>query len=459
MGIMIQKTSETDLGPSSFLPSAPVETRKALQPQPLKELADNTENPTILQQSAQTKQGIDYTQEALASLNREIQELLALLKSMEALRQKLLREIEMIKAMKNGGAPPSRGFQNSLDSLLSKLREAKDGADEIDRQIKEELRIEGEIIALSEKLQAIKSQMLRLSNESQLNAFFEKIKMEANRIHLQITTLHTVLKKKQIVAQSINLASIESEIQAMKAELPLPSVIHSNMSFAKLEELFFLFTKDGKLDEIALRAYLKRLCDQLKSTDIQTVTLSFFQGSAIDDLLQKNLNPSIVNFNVVIDELHKNNIQVAIGLNGQIINPQRESAELAAIKWSALLQKYDFDAINFDTESAKGLMSQGAPFVKEFLSSLHELLQAQEKKMILTLPSDFNLFGKGIFTHLFNDENNNKIFSRFFDRLNLIHHRSNSGVCDARWWLEPWLDLVGKEKAQLIQIESVNKSS
>jgi hypothetical protein len=453
---MIQKTAGSDLKPSS---TTPLEAPSLTSSQSLQELNVNNEKTTPLKQRAQAQEEIDYTQEALASLNREIQELLALLKSMEALRQKLLTEIEMIKAMKNGGAPPTKIFQNSIDSLLSKLLSAKDGTDEIDRQIKEDLRIEGEIIALSEKLQAIKSQMLRLSNESQLNAFFEKIKMEANRIHLQITTLHTVLKKKQIVAQSINLASIESEIQAMKAELPLPSIIQSNLSFAKLEELFFLFTKDGKLDEIALRVYLKSLCDQLKATDIQTVTLSFFQGSAIDDLLQQNLNPPSVNFNVVIDELHKNNIQVAIGFNGQIINPQRESAEVAAIKWSALLQKYDFDAINFDTESAKSFMSQGAPFVKEFLSSLHELLQAQEKKMILTLPSDFNLFRKGIFVPLFEDNNGDKIFSQFFDQLNLIHLRNTAGVCDATWWIKPWLDLVGKEKAHLIQIETVNKSS
>lgn len=457
--VMIQKTSETDLGPSLFLPAAPVETPKAPQPQTLKGAVGNAENTTILQQSAQAKQEIDYTQEALASLNREIRELQALLKSMEALRQKLLTQIEMIKAMKNGAAPPSRAFQNSIDSLLSKLLSAKDGADEIDRQIKEDLRIETEIIALTEKLQAIKSQMLRLSNESQLNAFFEKIKMDANRIHLQITTLHAVLKKKQIAAELINLASIESEIEAIKAQLPLPAILNPTIGFDKLEELFFIFTTDGKLDEIALRAYFKNLCDRLKEADIETVTLSFLQGSAIDDLLQQN--PSRVNFNLVIDELHKNTIQTAIGFNQQIINSNRESAEEAAIKWSALVQKYDFDAINFtfDSQSAKAFMSQGALFVKEFLSSLHELLQAQEKKMILSIPSDFNLFGKDLFAHLFKDENNNKIFSQFFDRLNLIHRRSTTGVCDATWWLEPWLNLVGKEKAHLIQIESVDKSS
>ena len=379
---MIQNTSSTTQNLSnSPLPSAPGKISTQ----------DTTNISAQLSDQIKPQQVIDAgtviysTQEALAILMKDIQELEALIRSMEDLRQKLLNQLKMIKALMNGNAIFSTPLQSQVDSIKSKLLDTQDKQDKIDEEIKASLRIEAEIAALIDKLQDIKAQMLKTSNEQQLNQLYEKIKIEATNIRSRIANLHSILKKKKTAATAIDLVSIEAEINTIKAQLPTPTPINlsnSTLDFDTIQAALFSLNDGKKLDEAALRAYFKNLCDQITSRGLKEIILSFAQSSDLDDLLQggsssHHATDTSAILNVLTDIAHINDITVTLAPNSkQIINPNEE----ASIKWSALIQKYSFDAIHFDLESSL-FISQN----KEFLTHLQEQLEAQEKKMAFTV--------------------------------------------------------------------------
>lgn len=227
-----------------------------------------------------------------------------------------------------------------------------------------------------------------------------------------------------------------------------------------------------------IETYMQNLVSQFSDAGITDISLAFAQLNNIDELLNPNANPSatedlfgyiLKNYSEVLPGLvkaaHDEGLKVHLSFGGQ--NASQANVQICmgnqtpqgqASKFIQFLNQYQLDGMNFDIEGASAnlFVSENEKTLLPFIQSLHQGLQAANKRLTLTTEASH-----GVLTtlkSLFFNQNNQPIFASLFDGLYLMTYDSgeryyidandNEGPANqVDWGLQTWIDAVTKGNA------------
>ncbi len=431
--------------------------------------------------------------------NERVQYFKQQLEALEKLQSDLEFKESNLKSLIASLEKQLNGFQSNpefykehkkeIENLLSQIQAAKSALDKVQQQNVAMNNFKTELDSKLSQMNALLGEMRNKTEDQDLNTLLNQIKSSINDASKQFPNYQNSIDKIAKDFNQINLDSIEKSVEVLKGLFPTPKPqegISSYLDFGLIQNALFTFidwsTDPPSIDELGLKKYFDSLFAQLKASGINEVYLAFGQLADVKNLLEGNLSQiastdtigQIMKFSqqylggnadlisLFTQEAHAQGVSVNLSFGGLFgdgmnISPNGEDPHDQAVIMSAFMQKFGFDAIDLDLEvgGAQQFMGQGVDLVKEYLKTLHTLLEPQGKKIFLTSMGDVNLWGKDIFAPFFQDEFGNKTFSDYFDGLNLMLYSDTQYYVDANdptWGLKQWIDVIGIENMNKIHI-------
>jgi predicted nucleic acid-binding Zn-ribbon protein len=413
--------------------------------------------------------GLKAEEKYLLAELKNLQNQLDQLKNIPDFAQKYAGEIQQIQNAMNQVQDEIAAIQNQFSSIVV-----------------EENTFENELNELVD----YQSEMEQTDDPSALDQYLNEIISLIQDAEPSIQDCSNQIALHRDALSKIDLTSIQNQIQDLQNKAPIVPPVHTDGSTTYLDfgliqagimKYINWSTVPATVDEKGLLHYFDSLFAQLKAAGITQVDLAFSQLADVGALLSGDLsnvsahdtiaqilqfsNQYLGGFDLIslfTKEAHAQGLSVDLSFGGLFgdhmqICPNGEDPHDQAVKMAAMMQKYGFDSIDFDLESggAQEFMSQGVDVVKDYLKTLHTLLEAQNKTMTLTVMGDVNTWGKNVFAELFSDKFGHKTFSDYFDGLNLMLYSDTDYYLDAdnsSWGLKQWIDVIGQENISKMHI-------